>query len=369
MGHSCSTPDEDGGLEVAVDVSFPDVQIPARRRRVKTLHTDSPEALEAETNPFTEDLRRTLTDEPGRVQSASSARTRVNSKDDAAVESTDGECDACVQGVNTPAPAHVTPKDRASTQPASAAGAACVDGTSQTLPQVAPKGDSAALAWADPTADATDKSPDGGGGGASRNVVLAPAGRPSVQALAFPYCGAPALGEIVGGERAEYVDECGDFVQVRWNGLKVWVAREDANCVPAELKCDSVLPSKEDAPHGLGKQAYDSAPASEDTDAGGCAPGGLVSLEEPSGVPLTGCKGSLADEGAVWSVGQAVDLRANGWIPAKITGALSSGLVQVRSVASSSQAAEDGVEAQCGVWLDRQQQRELLRPRSAPALP
>mmetsp|Transcript_28993 Transcript_28993/g.68486 ORF Transcript_28993/g.68486 Transcript_28993/m.68486 type:complete len:215 (+) Transcript_28993:173-817(+) len=194
------------------------------------------------------------------------------------------------------------------------------------------------------------------------------AGRQSVQALAFPYSDAPALGEILSGERAELVSECGGFVQVRWNGLKVWVAAEQALRTPTR-KAPDLAGATEDTDDQLpatarsaGLQESERGLVGTEASAGEAAREGEVGDERCSSDASTAC-----EEGPVWFVGQSVDLHAHDWVPAKVTGVLSSGLVQVRGIASSAQAAEDGVEAQCGVWLDRQQQQTLLKPRGAPA--
>mmetsp|Transcript_10655 Transcript_10655/g.20674 ORF Transcript_10655/g.20674 Transcript_10655/m.20674 type:complete len:284 (+) Transcript_10655:114-965(+) len=171
-----------------------------------------------------------------------------------------------------------------------------------------------------------------------RVVLRQQTGQSSVLALAFPYPEAPVLGEIVCGEEAESLSECGEYIQLRWKGLKVWISKADTMPAP---KRSTDLPARADSNQSIS------------------VGGAIVPASELNAAPASGTSAVTA-----YTVGQAVELCVGSkWIAAKVTGILGSGFVQVRGMQQSAQAAEAGVEAQCGVWLDHQQQKELLRAK------
>lgn len=163
-------------------------------------------------------------------------------------------------------------------------------------------------------------------------------GQSSVLALAFPYPEAPVLGEIVCGEEAESLSECGDYIQLRWKGLKVWIAKTDTTPAPNRI---ADLPARADSNQSIS------------------IGGAILPASELNAAAASGAFAVTA-----YTVGQAVELCVGSkWIAARVTGVLGSGYVQVRGTQLSAQAAEAGVEAQCGVWLDHQQQKEMLRAK------
>mmetsp|Transcript_16372 Transcript_16372/g.38389 ORF Transcript_16372/g.38389 Transcript_16372/m.38389 type:complete len:300 (-) Transcript_16372:81-980(-) len=290
MGQACQKPaEEDDDVEVNFEQSFRIVP-PPRKQRVQTLNTDSAEAQEAETNPFKDDV----------VHESSASQSKLADRGLAASKGRNISSD-----LPADTPGHMSEPDPE-------------ESVLQGSPRPTPVDSRSGSAQASPVKGLPCSD-------AGMVVVLSSKeeGGDVVQALALPYAEAPVLGEILNGESAELLSESGDYLQVRWNGLKVWVARKQSSA-PAAAGCKA-------------------GTAGADPEAGG---GGGVQ--------------------GVYFVGQDVELFVNGWVQAKITGILGSGLIQVRSALSGSQAAEEGVEAQCGVWLTREQQQELLRPSPPP---
>mmetsp|Transcript_53108 Transcript_53108/g.151314 ORF Transcript_53108/g.151314 Transcript_53108/m.151314 type:complete len:306 (+) Transcript_53108:61-978(+) len=293
MGQRCDKVDTDGDLEMVLDNPV-NVVLADVGHRHRLLHTDSIEALHAPTNPFKYDLR---WGKPGTRSAAG-------------------------EGPDAPASA-----SQASTNPfgSEASSEAEDEGAGPHRgPSIAPRGGAPARAAA---------GADACGGIARQGVTLRHSeGHPSVRALAFPYQDAPVLGEILNAEQATLVSECGEFLQVSWKGLKVWISRSDATA-PQALRTDA------------SEMSFDRA------------------------IDCSDLADVIPTDGYVFSVGETVDIYVHEWVPAQVTGILGSGLVQVRNIASTAtQAAENGVEAQCGIWLDRQQQQGMLRPRARSAM-
>jgi len=286
MGQTCAGPGDDGEPEVLVDNSLRPLPLPVAGRRKQSngefLDTASPEALDAETNPFKDDMNPEVN--PFNEDLHPNARLDSTS-------------------VNEPDPEEQGPPSLSTTKapPSESMAKAAVTGQVTSLGSV---------------------------------VLRHREGQSSVLALAFPYPEAPVLGEIVCGEEAESLSECGEYIQLRWKGLKVWITKADTAPAPSR---NADLPARVDSNQSISVGGA-IVPASE--------------LHATSGTPMV----------STYTVGQAVELCVGSkWIVARVTGILGSGYVQVRGTQLSTQAAEAGVEAQCGVWLDHQQQKELLR--------